>query len=106
MQFDQKKNIHGTHKGMGDNGPDKINQKMPFLGLKNLGLGNLDLFSVLNPNLETHVFKSRFTNLGFSAIVDFILWFCTSLSSETWSFELISQQQKKVFKPSFSKLVF
>ena len=49
----------------------------------------------------------------FSAIVGFILWFCTSLSRETWSFELISQlflfdaqQQKKVFKPSFSKLRF
>ena len=27
----------------------------------------------------------------FSAIVDFILWFCTSPSNETWSFELIYQ---------------
>jgi hypothetical protein len=49
----------------------------------------------------------------FSAIVDFILCFSTSLSNETWSFKLISQllrfdaqQQKKDFKPSFSKLGF
>jgi len=48
-----------------------------------------------------------------SAIVDFIIWFCTSLSRETWNFELISQlfffyaqQQRRVFKPSFSKLGF
>ena len=43
--------------------------------------------SVLNPNLETSVFKPQKKNVFkfqftyFSAIVAFILWFCTSLSS-------------------------
>ena len=68
-----------------------------------------------NPRFETlekqNVFNFQLT--CFSAIVNFILWFCTSLSRETCSFELVSQlflffahQQKKVFKPSFSKLGF
>ena len=46
-----------------------------------------------NPRFETqkklNVFNFQLT--CFSAIVDFIIWFCTSLSRETWSFELISQ---------------
>ena len=60
-----------------------------------------------NPRFETpeklNVFNFQLT--CFSAIVDFIIWFCASLSRETWSYELISQlflfyaqQQKKVFK--------
>ena len=68
-----------------------------------------------NPRFETpkklNVFNFQLT--CFSAIVDFIIWFCTSLSRETWSFELISQsflfyaqQQKRVFKPSFSNPAF
>ena len=44
-----------------------------------------------NPRFETpkklNVFNFQLT--CFSAIVDFIIWFCTSLSRETWSFELI-----------------
>ena len=51
--------------------------------------------------------------LCFSAILDFIIWYCTSLSKDTWNFEIISQsflffaqQQKRVFKPSFSNLAF
>ena len=46
-----------------------------------------------NPSLETpekqNAFNFQLT--CFSTIVDFILWFCTSLSRETWSFEHISQ---------------
>ena len=59
-----------------------------------------------NPSFETpekqNVFNFQLT--CFSAIVNFILWFCTSLSNDTWSFELISQlllfdsQQQKLFK--------
>ena len=67
-----------------------------------------------NPRFETLEKKNVFNfQLTFSAIVDFILWFCTSLSNETWNLQLISQvllfdaqQQKKFLKPSFSKLVF
>ena len=87
--------------------PGKVNKKFSF-----------SIFwyskSVLNSNLETPVLKPHkkqnvFSYLTcFSAIVDFILFFCTSLSSETWSFELIiqlllfySHQQKMVFQPSF-----
>ena len=76
--------------------------------------------SVLNLNLETPDLKPpqklnvfNFQLNCFSAIFDFTIWFCTSLSRETWSFELISQsflfyaqQQKKVFKPSFSNPAF
>ena len=69
----------------------------------------------VNPRFETpkkqNVFNFQLT--CFSAIVDFIIWFCTSLSRETWSFELISQsflfyaqQQKRVFKPSFPNPAF
>ena len=68
-----------------------------------------------NPSFETpekqNVFNFQLTS--FSAIVDFIILFCTSLSRETWSFELISQsflfyaqQQKRIFKPSFSNPAF
>ena len=68
-----------------------------------------------NPRFETpkkqNVFNFQLT--CFSAIVDFIIWYCTSLSRETWSFELISQsflfyaqQQKRVFKPRFSNPTF
>jgi len=60
-----------------------------------------------NPKLETpkklNVFNFQLT--CFSAIIDFITWFCTSLSRETWSF-FYAQQQKRVFKPSFSRLGF
>ena len=41
-----------------------------------------------NPRFETpkklRVFNFQLT--CFSAIVDFFIWFCTSLSRETWSF--------------------
>ena len=69
-----------------------------------------------NPRFETpqkmNVFNFQLT--CFSAIVDLLFGSVhTSLSRETWSFELISQsflfyaqQQKRVFKPSFSKLRF
>ena len=68
-----------------------------------------------NSSFETqdkhNVFNFQLT--WFSAVVDFIFWFCTNLSSKTWSFELISllllfdaQLQRKVFEPSFSKLGF
>ena len=65
-----------------------------------------------NPRFETQEIQNffNFQLTCFSAIVDFIIRFCTSLSRETWSYELISQlflfyaqQQKKVFKSSFSK---
>jgi len=46
-----------------------------------------------NPRFETseklNVFNFQLT--CFSAIIDFIIWFCTSLSRETWSLEFISQ---------------
>ena len=64
-----------------------------------------------NPRFETpkklNVFNFQLT--CFSAIVDFIIWFCTSLSRETWSFELISQsflfyaQQQKSFQTQLFK---
>ena len=62
-----------------------------------------------NPRFETpkklNVFNFQLT--CFSAIVDFIIWFCTSLSRETWSFELISQlflfDAKKVFQTQVFK---
>ena len=70
-----------------------------------------------NPRFETpqkmNVFNFQLT--CFSAIVDFIIWFFTSLSRsrETWSFELISQsflsnaqQKTRVLKLSFSYPAF
>jgi hypothetical protein len=73
-----------------------------------------------NPRFETpkkqNVFNFQLT--CFSAIVDFIIWYCTSLSRETWSFELISQSflffcsaakegfQTQIFKPNFSNPAF
>ena len=68
-----------------------------------------------NPRFETpkKLNGFNFQLTCFSEIVDFIIWFSTSLSRETCSFELNSQsflfyaqQQKRVFKPSFSKLGF
>ena len=54
---------------------------------------------------KENVFNFQLT--CFSAIVDFILWFCPSLSRETWSFELISQlflfDAKKVFQTQVFK---
>ena len=83
--------------------PVKVNQKLSFLVFLFFNISFDPEFG--NPSLESlekqNVFNFQIT---FSAIVDFILWFCTRLSSETWSFELISQlllfddqQQKKVF---------
>ena len=113
-----------------NNGPIKVNQKMAFSCLKWIFFGfSISIwvrttsfeklgfqYQVLNPNLETQVLTTQKTDCFQSekqAIFDFILCFCTSLSSETWNLQLISQlllfdaqQQKKVLKPSFSKLVF
>ena len=41
-----------------------------------------------NPKKQSVVY---FQLTCFSAIVDLILWFCTSLSRETWTFELIAK---------------
>ena len=61
-----------------------------------------------NPKKQSVVY---FQLTCFSAMVDLILWFWTSLSSETWTFELIAklslyyaQQQKKVFKHRISAI--
>jgi len=68
-----------------------------------------------NPSFETPEKQNAFNYqlTFFSAIVGCIFWFCTSASRETLNFELVSQlfifvaqQQKKVFKPRFSKLRF
>ena len=69
-----------------------------------------NLYAKIHPEVFAWVFfcLAHRNQQIFSAILDFIIWFCTSLSRETWSFELISQsvlfyaqQQKRVFKPSF-----
>ena len=79
-------------------GPVKVDQKFSF---------SIFVFSisVLNSNLETRVLTTVFLgcqNLGFSAIRSwFYSLFFVHLSSKTWSFELISQQQKKVSNPAF-----
>ena len=65
-----------------------------------------------NPRIETqknlNVFNFQLTR--FSAIVDFIIWFCASLSRETCSFVIISQlflfyaqQQKEGFQTQLFK---
>ena len=66
-----------------------------------------------NPRFETPKKTECFQFSVNLFLSNFIIWFCTSLSRETWSFELISQsflfyaqQQKIVFKPSFSNLPF
>ena len=69
-------------------GPVKVNQKFSF-----------SIFGCFNISFETEFWQPNFETWGlkpqknsffnfqfyFSAIADFILWFCTSLSSETWS---------------------
>ena len=44
-----------------------------------------------NPRIETPENHLNFQLTCFSAIVEFIIWFCASLSRETCSFEIISQ---------------
>jgi hypothetical protein len=50
-----------------------------------------------NPSFETPKKQNgfNFQLTWFSAIVDFILWFCTSLSSETCNFELFISDAKQ-----------
>ena len=93
-------------------GPIKINPKFSFSVFCFFYISFEPEFG--NPSLGTpekrNIFNFQWT---FSPMVDFILWFCTSRSSETWSLQLISQlllfdaqKQEKVFKCSFSKLRF
>ena len=78
-----------------DKGPIKVNRKfsMSILGFS---------ISVLNPNLETHALKPGFPNLGFSAIVDFILWFCTLASAvKPGVLNLFLSSKKRFSNPAF-----
>ena len=63
----------------------KVNQNFSFSVFGFLNISFEPEFG--NPNLETRVLKPHI-QFCFSAIADFILWFCTSLSSETWSFKI------------------
>ena len=68
-----------------------VNQKFSFsvFGSFNISFepeyGNLNLETRVKKPQKNNVFHFQFC---FSAIPDFIIWFCTSLSSETWSLNL------------------